>query len=80
MVAPLGELRTGAQASLDNLEVLTKIVSDQARESAAIAENVHRIIGMAEDNYDSAKSVAAITSEMGALSEELQATVKTFRY
>jgi methyl-accepting chemotaxis protein len=80
MVAPLDELRVGAQASLDNLEVLTKIIADQARESSAIADNVYRIIGMAENNNESAKSVAAITGEMGALSDELQATVKTFRY
>ncbi|KAF0205180.1 MAG: methyl-accepting chemotaxis [Gallionellaceae bacterium] len=80
MVSPLGELKEGAQASLDNLEVLTKIVADQARESAAISKNVQRIIGMAENNYDSAQSVAAITAEMGTLSIELQATVKNFRY
>ncbi len=80
MVGPLGELRDGAQSSLENLEMLTNIVSDQAQESAAIAENVHRIIGMAENNLSSAESVASITSEMSALSEELQASVKSFRY
>lgn len=80
MVAPLGELRDGAQASLDNLEALTKIVAGQASESAAIADNVHHIIGMAESNHSSAQSVAAITGEMGTLSVELQTAVKTFRY
>ncbi len=78
MVSPLGELRDGAQASLDNLETLTLIVADQARESTAIADNVHLIIGMSESNYSSAESVAKITSELGKLSDDLQSSVKTF--
>lgn len=80
MVAPLGELRDGAQASLDNLETLNGIVVEQAAETTTIAGNVHRIMGMAEGNHGAALSVATITSRMGALSVELQTAVKTFRY
>ena len=79
MITPLGELYTGAQASLDNLNKLMEIVTSQAEESAAIASNVRHIIGMAEGNYHSAQTVAAITSEMAALSESLLGTIKTFR-
>ena len=79
MITPLGELYTGAQASLDNLNTLMEIVASQAKESAAIADNVGRIIGMAEGNQHSAQAVAVITDEMAALSKDLLETVKTFR-
>lgn len=79
MISPLQDLREGAQASLDNLETLTKIVTDQAREGSAIADNVHRIIDMAEHNHHAAEFVAAVTEKMVALSEELQTTVEIFR-
>jgi methyl-accepting chemotaxis protein len=80
MISPLQKLRVGAQASLDNLETLTKIVSDQARESAAIAANVHSIIDMAENNHHAAEFVASVTGKMVVLSEELQTTVEIFRH
>lgn len=80
MISPLRNLREGAQASLDNLETLTKIVTDQARESATIADNVRSIIDMAEDNHNAAEFVAAVTGKMVVLSEELQTTVEIFRH
>lgn len=80
MIAPLQDLRKGAQASLDNLEALTEIVSDQARESAAIAANVHSIIDMAENNHHAAEFVATVSGRMVVLAEELQATVELFRH
>ena len=79
MISPLQDLRVGAQASLDNLETLTKIVTTQARESAAIADHVHNIIDMAENNHHAAEFVATVTGKMVVLSEELQATVELFR-
>jgi methyl-accepting chemotaxis protein len=80
MISPLQNLREGAQASLDNLEVLTRIVTDQARESAAIAANVRSIIDMAENNHHAAEFVASVTDKMVVLSEELQTTVEIFRH
>jgi len=80
MVSPLRDLRAGAQSSLDNLEMLTKIVTDQARASAVIATNVHSIIDMAENNQHAAEFVATVTGKMVVLSEELQATVEIFRH
>jgi len=79
MISPLNELREGAQASLDNLEALTKIVSDQAHEVAAIADNVRSIIKMAENNHHAAEFVATVTGNMVVLSEELQTKVEIFR-
>jgi methyl-accepting chemotaxis protein len=79
MILPLQDLRVGAQASLDNLETLTQIVNDQARESAAIAVNVHSIIDMAENNHHAAEFVAGVTDKIVVLSEELQTAVEIFR-
>lgn len=79
IIQPLESLRQGAQASLENLETLTGVVAEQARESAAIADNVHRIVDMAGNNRHSAESVAAITGELVLLAEQLQRSVDAFR-
>ena len=79
MISPLQGLREGAQVSLDNLEVLTKIVADQAHESAVIAANVRSIIGMAESNLQAAEFVAEVTGKMVNLSGVLQDSVEIFR-
>jgi len=79
IVGPLGELREGAQSSLDNLESLTGVAEGQARESDAIANNVHRIVDMAAENRAAAESVARITDELGQLAGQLQRSVDAFR-
>lgn len=79
IIQPLESLRQGAQASLENLENLSSIVAEQARESTAIANNVHRIVDMAGNNRHSAESVAAITGELVQLAEQLQRSVDAFR-
>ena len=79
IVGPLGELREGAQSSLDNLESLTRVAEGQARESGAIADNVHRIVDMAAENRAAAESMAQITDELGQLAGQLQRSVDAFR-
>ena len=79
IVGPLGELHEGAQSSLDNLESLTGVAEGQARESGAIANNVHRIVDMAAENRAAAESVARITDELGQLAGQLQHSVDAFR-
>ena len=79
IVAPLGELRDGAQASLDNLETLTAVAEAQAHESQAIAANVNLIVGMATANSNAAESVATITDELVAMATGLQQSVDTFQ-
>lgn len=79
IVAPLGELRDGAQSSLESLENLTGVAEKQARESQAIAANVSDIVGMAATNSHAAEAVAAITGELVEMANELQQSVDTFR-
>ena len=79
IVAPLGELRDGAQSSLESLETLTAVAEEQARESLAIAANVSEIVAMATANSHAAEAVAAITGELVELANGLQKTVDTFR-
>ena len=79
IVAPLGELRDGAQASLESLEGLTRVAQAQAAESAAIAENVGQIVAIATANNAAAESVVAITDDLGKLSDTLQTSIAAFR-
>ncbi len=79
IIQPLDALHAGAQASLDNLDKLSDVVADQARESSAIADNVHRIVAMAGDNHQAAAAVSTITGELVDLAEQLQRSVDSFR-
>ncbi len=79
IVAPLGELRDGAQASLESLEGLSHVAQAQARESEAIAGNIGKIVAMAATNSSAAESVAVITSDLVAMSASLKTSVNAFR-
>lgn len=79
IVAPLGELRDGAQASLDSLEQLAAVAHVQAGQSQAIASNASEIVLMASGNTGAAEQVAAITADMQDMALRLQASVDSFR-
>jgi len=79
IVAPLEALRVGAQNSLNSLDRLTSVVTDQVRESQAIASNITAIVVMSNANQVAADQVANITQELGATSEDLQVSVDIFR-
>jgi methyl-accepting chemotaxis protein len=79
IVAPLGELRDDAQASLNGLEQLDRVAQQQASESQAIAGNAAQIVSMASKNATAAEQVATITVELGSMAERLLTSVDTFR-
>jgi methyl-accepting chemotaxis protein len=79
IVAPLGELRDGAQASLEGLDVLDGIAQQQANEGSVIASSAATIVNMASDNAMAAQQVDCITSDLGQMAVQLQASVNIFR-
>lgn len=79
IAAPLEALQIDAQASLDNLEQLTKLASAQALESENIANNVGIIVAMAETNKQATDQLAQITNELWQTATGLQASVSSFR-
>ncbi len=79
IVAPLGELRDDAQASLNSLELLDSLAQQQASASQAIAGNATQILSMATGNATAADQVATITAELGGMAEGLQTSVDKFR-
>lgn len=79
IVAPLEALRVGAQNSLENLERLTELATDQVRDSQSIASNVASIVVMANANQVAADRVESITRELGNTSADLQISVDIFR-
>ena len=79
IAVPLEALQTDAQDSLDNLEQLTALAADQARESEAIAGNVRTIVEMARTNKQATDQLATITGELLQTAAGLQASVAAFR-
>ncbi|MCS7704476.1 methyl-accepting chemotaxis protein [Pseudomonas aeruginosa] len=79
IVAPLGELRDGAQASLDGLETIGAVARQQAIESRLIADSAANIVAMASLNAESAQQVDRITSDLGGMAKRLTASIDTFR-
>ncbi|BFN28125.1 putative methyl-accepting chemotaxis protein YoaH [Pseudomonas sp. SCT] len=79
IAVPLEALQTDAQDSLDNLEQLTALAADQARESEAIAGNVRTIVEMARTNKQATDQLSTITGELLQTAAGLQASVAAFR-
>jgi methyl-accepting chemotaxis protein len=79
IVAPLSDLRDGAQSSLESLEKLTTEAEEQSHDSRAIAANVTEIVAMATANNATAEAVATITDELLEMSNGLQRSVDAFR-
>lgn len=78
IVSPLGELRDGAQASLDSLEQLAAVAHVQAGQSQAIASSAGEIVTMASGNTGAAEHVAAITTGLQDMAQRLQTSVDRF--
>ncbi|WP_434515525.1 methyl-accepting chemotaxis protein [Dechloromonas sp. ARDL1] len=79
IVAPLGELRDGAQASLNGLDALNKVAQLQAAESQTIAASADEIVAKASSNTAAAKEVDHITHALGRMASSLQTSVNLFR-
>ena len=79
IVAPLSELRDGAQASLSGLDMLDGVARRQAEESHLIAGRAAEIVSMAAANSGSAEDVDRITGELGGMAQRLRASVDIFR-
>ncbi len=78
MVAPLKQLKTGAQASLEQLELLTEAVNKQAQDSEKIGENIKTIGALAEENRTAVTSVSQFTQGLKSVSATLSEQVKRF--
>ncbi|HCZ9271447.1 TPA: methyl-accepting chemotaxis protein [Vibrio alginolyticus] len=79
IITPLDELRVGAQHSLESLDKLSLIVSEQVRESHSIAAHVQEIVEKTRANQSAADEVAEITKVLGDTSQQLHNTVASFR-
>ncbi|EJK2107541.1 methyl-accepting chemotaxis protein [Vibrio cholerae] len=79
IIAPLDELRAGAQHSLDSLDKLSLVMSEQVRESHSIATHIQEIVEQTRANQDAADEVAKITQVLSDTSQQLQNTVTSFR-
>lgn len=78
LIAPLEALQEGAQHSLDSLDSLSAVVSEQVRESQSIATHVDAIVQKANANQIAAADVAEITQVLGETSNNLLDSVSSF--
>jgi len=79
IIAPLDELRVGAQHSLESIDKLNLIVRDQVAESDAIAAHIQEIVEKTQVNQHAADEVANITDVLSDTSQQLQDAVASFR-
>ncbi|MDX7689932.1 hypothetical protein SJS37_19565, partial [Aeromonas caviae] len=78
LIAPLEALQEGAQHSLDSLDCLSAVVSDQVRESESIATHIDAIVQKAQANQIAVTDVVQITQALGETSKNLQDSVSSF--
>lgn len=78
MVEPLMQLKSGSQASLEQLEILTDVVNKQAQESEQIGQNIRTIGSLAEENRTAVTSVSSYTKGLKEVSSDLGEQVRRF--
>lgn len=78
MIEPLMELKSGSQASLEQLELLADVVTNQAQESELIGQNIRDIGQLAEENCTEVNSVSGYTEALKEVSSDLGSQVRRF--
>ena len=78
MIAPLGDLNAGAEASRIQLNALEQVIAAQAQESVQIEHHVRQIEDMSKDNQQAIAEVANTTQQLGALALALECSVSEF--
>ncbi|BCE00880.1 methyl-accepting chemotaxis protein [Marinicellulosiphila megalodicopiae] len=79
MVEPLNDLNTGASSSLEQLQLLKKIVLKQQQASQVIADNVATTDQLATDNTTSVKSVLRYSDKLRDISVDLEKQLNQFK-
>lgn len=78
MVPSLGQLSSGAEASLARLDSLTETLSHQAKQSSEIAVSVSAMGEMASGNTQAVALVSSTSSKLKSLSADLRDQVRRF--
>lgn len=78
MVEPLMELKSGSQASLEQLELLSEAIIKQAQDSQLIGQNIREIGELAKENCTEVNSVSGYTLTLKEVSSNLGEQVRRF--
>jgi methyl-accepting chemotaxis protein len=79
IVPPLDQLAQGAQQSLETMDTLSENLSQQVRQSDAVAKTLSDIGTMASDNLLATQPVVATTEKLKQLSAGLSSELGRFR-
>jgi len=79
LVAPLEQLNASAGRALSNLVELSDATREQSQASNQIAQNVEKIVDMAEDNNSAVKQSAQASEELSRLALGLLGMVRNFK-
>ncbi len=79
LVAPLEQLNASAGRALSNLVELSDATREQSQASTQIAQNVEKIVGMAEDNNAAVRQSAQASEELSGLAQGLLGMVRNFK-
>ena len=78
MVEPLMNLKSGAQSSLEQLEILTTVIDEQAKKSEQIGRDISEIGSLASDNRQAVTEVSSYTENLKDVSSDLGKQVRKF--
>jgi len=79
LVAPLEQLSTSAGRALGNLVELSDATKEQSEASNQIAQNVERIVHMAEENSSAVAHSAQASEELSQLAQQMLGMVRHFK-
>jgi methyl-accepting chemotaxis protein len=79
LVSPLEQLSASAGRALGNLVELSDATKEQSQASNQIAQNVERIVHMAEENGSAVTQSAQASEELSQLAQQLVAMVRNFK-
>jgi len=79
LVEPLEQLNASAGRALSNLVELSDATREQSQASTQIAQNVEKIVGMAEDNNAAVRQSAQASEELSGLAQGLLGMVRNFK-
>ena len=79
LVAPLEQLSTSAGRALGNLVELSEATKEQSEASNQIAQNVERIVHMAEENSSAVAHSAQASEELSQLAQQMLGMVRHFK-